>query len=188
MYNKLKKIFLIIYGSNKNIFFGVSVASLITSIILTIFMFLFQSNKVASLFFTYAAASFFAIWLILTRGIDSTEKLGHELIRLVFFLIVFIASLSCLLQIDKHYIKKTFACLGLFSSCIYFVFKLNDIFSFVKSIFNQLKIKLFNTDKPTSTGIKSVIENITVFLVSIGGFFIALKTIIETVLQISKYL
>lgn len=187
---KFKKFFSIIYGSeNKNVYFCVSIASLITSIVLAILAFLFKSDKSSSLFFTYAATIFFSIWLILTYGANSAEKLACEGVRLVIFFSAFIVSLLYLLQINisKNYFFGIFACLGLFLSCIYFIFKLNAIFDFVKTIFKQLKLKLFNTDKPTPSGIKSVIENVTVFLVSIGGFSIALKTIIETLLQIYGY-
>ncbi len=53
----------------------------------------------------------------------------------------------------------------------------------MKELFIVLKMKLFNIDKSTSTGIKAMIENITVFLVVVSGFFIAIKTIIETIIE-----
>lgn len=192
MIQKLKKIFSIIFGSQDNIFFKVSFASLITSIILALFAWLFTADYIASNFFTFTCALFFTVWIILTRGFNSAEKLIYELIRLLCFFTAFIWSLNCFLHLNSYnkihfYIAGSLSCIGLFFSCIYFISKLNDIFDFVRTIFKQIKIKLFNTDKPTPSGIKSVIENITVFLVSIGGFSIAIKTIIETVFQILDY-
>lgn len=74
--------------------------------------------------------------------------------------------------------------MGVFVSCIYFISKINDIFNYIKLIIKRLKIKVFNTDKPTSTGYKALLENITVFLVSIGGFCVAIKTIFQSIFQI----
>lgn len=50
-------------------------------------------------------------------------------------------------------------------------------------LLDKIKRKVFNTDMQNTTGIKAALENITILLGTIGTLLVALKTIIEVVIQ-----
>ena len=66
---------------------------------------------------------------------------------------------------------------------IFFISRFVDIFNFVKVLLDKIKRKVFNTDMQNTTGIKAALENITILLGTIGTLLVALKTIIEVVIQ-----
>ena len=189
MKNTLIKIFEKIFGTRKNIPFKLSLSSLVTSIIFLALEFVSQKNyNKSNDFFLYSSAFFFVIWLISAKGIDSAENLIIELARLLFFFIIFIFSLDFCISLYNYqgitfYTLGILSALGLFFCSIYFISKLSDIFDFMKNLFRQIKIKLFNSDQPATTKAQAFIENITTFLTSIGGLAIAIKTIIECISQ-----
>ena len=189
MQDKIKKILKKIYGFDKHIMFKFSISCLIMSIIMSVFIWIYKDETDFANYFTYVSAIFFSLWVIFTKGIDSLEKFLYEFVRLVIFITLFMSSVVFLLMLTSFtkpvgMIIMVLACMGVFVSCIYFTSKINDIFNYIKLIIKRLKIKVFNTDKPSSTGYKALLENITVFLVSIGGFCVAIKTIFQSIFQI----
>ena len=68
----------------------------------------------------------------------------------------------------------------------YLVAKFIDIFIFAKKVFKQIKEKLFNSVQPATSKAKALIENITTFLVSIAGLGVAIKAIIEPLINLFK--
>ncbi len=189
MQDKIKKILKKIYGFDKDIMFKFSISCLIMSLIMSVFIWIYKDETDFANYFTYVSAIFFSLWVIFTKGINSLEKFLYEFIRLVIFIALFMSSIVFLLMLTSFtkpvgMIIMILACMGVFVSCIYFISKINDIFNYIKLIIKRLKIKVFNTDKPTSTGYKALLENITVFLVSIGGFCVAIKTIFQSIFQI----
>lgn len=189
MQDKIKKILKKIYGFDKDIMFKFSISCLIMSLIMSVFIWIYKDETDFANYFTYVSAIFFSLWVIFTKGINSLEKFLYEFIRLVIFIALFMSSIVFLLMLTSFtkpvgMIIMILACMGVFVSCIFFISKINDIFNYIKLIIKRLKIKVFNTDKPTSTGYKALLENITVFLVSIGGFCVAIKTIFQSIFQI----
>lgn len=78
------------------------------------------------------------------------------------------------------------SCVGIFISFLYLIAKFIDIFIWFKKIFKQVKEKLFNSVQPATSKAKALIENITAFLVSIAGLGIAIKAIIEPLINLFK--
>lgn len=193
MKNKFIIIFETIFGTRKNIPFKLSLSSLVTSIIFLTLEFVSLKNyNESNDFFIYSSTFFFTIWLITAKGIDSAGNFFLELGRLFSFFIIFILSLGfCITFNNYHGIKLcifvALSFLGLFCCSLYFVSKLSDIFDFMKDLFKQIKIKLFNSDKPATTKTNALIENTTAFLASIGGLTVAIKTITESISQVLSY-
>lgn len=79
------------------------------------------------------------------------------------------------------------SCVGLFFCVFYFISKLADIVELIRKGFRQIKIKLFNTANPATTKFKALIENITAFLVAVGGLTVAVKVIAESLFQVLGY-
>lgn len=188
MKDKFKKIFNVVFGSDKDIPFKIATSLFITSLILSIFTWIYRENSLRLTFFTYVSSISFSFWLIFSYGIDTSAKIAYEAFRLIIFFPIFIISIYYLLPNSSNNIFIIIlSCFGIFFSCIYFSSKLDDTINFIKILFKKLKIKIFNTENTISTGFKSVLENITVFLVSIGGFLIAIKTIVEVIFQIVNF-
>lgn len=188
----LKNMFKSILGTHNITMFKLSISSLVTSCILFIFALLYQGSNNETNIFTYASALFFVLWLITTKGFDNTEKLCYEFVRLIFFFGIFIYSINYFAKCNNYhglqlYLFFTLSCIGLFLCSYYFISKLSDIFNFIRNLFEQFKSKLFYSKRPETSKLKSFIENITAFLVSVGGFAIAFKTITESIFQILEY-
>lgn len=182
-----KNFFKKIFGSDENISFKISSAFLISAIIFGIFTWIYKDEKNLTTAFTYASSIGFVCWMLIAKGIERLEYVGYESLRFLIFFYTLILSMNYLLNMPSlNIFWFIMACLCVFVSCIYVITKLNDLYSFMNALFVKLKMKLFNTDNISSTGIKAMIENITVFLVTIGSFFIAVKTIMKTLLQIRE--
>lgn len=182
-----KNFFKKIFGSDENISFKISSAFLISAIIFGIFTWIYKDDKNLTTAFTYASSIGFVCWMLIAKGIERLEYVGYESLRFLIFFYTLILSMNYLLNMPSlNIFWFIMACLCVFVSCIYVITKLNDLYSFMNALFVKLKMKLFNTDNISSTGIKAMIENITVFLVTIGSFFIAVKTIMKTLLQIRE--
>lgn len=192
MKTKIKKIFNAVFETNENIVFKFSLSSLVTAIIFTLLVLSSPKNSPQSIMFTYIATFFFSIWMIITRGVDSLQSFGMALLRLIVFFMIFIYSLNYLLTLKAENITDSIGYIILlsfllFCCCFYFISKLSDIYNFVKTVFNRIKSHVFKNMNPTTSKLNQFIANITVFLVTIGGFTIAIKTIIDTMLQIHSY-
>lgn len=66
---------------------------------------------------------------------------------------------------------------------IFFISRIIEIFNSFKLILRKMKRKLFNKEVKNTTGVKAALENITILLGAIGVLLLALKTIIEIILQ-----
>ena len=182
-----KNFFKKIFGSDENISFKISSAFLISAIIFGIFTWIYKDDKNLTTAFTYASSIGFVCWMLIAKGIERLEYVGYESLRFLIFFYTLLLSMNYLLNMPSlNIFWFIMACLCVFVSCIYVITKLNDLYSFMNALFVKLKMKLFNTDNISSTGIKAMIENITVLLVTIGSFFIAVKTIMKTLLQIRE--
>lgn len=159
-----KNFFKKIFGSDENISFKISSAFLISAIIFGIFTWIYKDDKNLTTAFTYASSIGFACWMLIAKGIERLEYVGYESLRFLIFFCILIPSMNYLLNMPSlNIFWFIMACLGVFVSCIYVITKLNDLYSFMNALFVKLKMKLFNTDNISSTGIKAMIENITVF-------------------------
>lgn len=193
MKQKIKIIFKILFGVNSDILLKINFSSLITGIIFFILAVgTLENNPNSAEIFTYISSFCLAIWISVMQESDSTSKFMTEFIRLTIFFIIFIFSAYNCLTFSLNYdsnsvVKVAFSSIGLFLCSFYFVSKLMSIFNLIKKMFRNIKIKLFNSDSPTNSKIKSLIENITAFLVAIGGLTVAIKVITESVFQIFDY-
>ena len=156
-----------------------------------------SSNIQAFNAFTYISALLLGMWLALSsiQGNNSPLEFFIEIFRLFIFFIILVFSLnfcinsSVTLQGKKLIIYSILSCIGLLVCSFYLVSKFIDIFRFVKNIFKQIKSKLFNTIQSEKTEqntskLKSFIENITTFLVSIAGLGVAIKAIVEPLINL----
>ncbi len=143
-------------------------------------------------FYMGVSAIFFAIWIILVNGIDSLEKLYFEVTRIFIFMFVFVFSFYYVLDytVNGNEINRgvtVFATFGAILCVFYLISKVVDIFNFIKKIFIQIKKSLFNTENVATSKFKAAIENGTTFLVTIGAFAIAVKTLLDAVFQVVGY-
>lgn len=187
-----KKIFKLVFGIENNLTFTLSSSFFITAIIFSLLTFLSQDNSNVMSVFTIISALFFDLWIIIIQGFDSVYKFSCSLLRLLAFFIILIFSFRNCMYFMQDYnstnlIKVIFSSMGLLLCSIYFVSKLINIFDFIKKIFTHIKAKLFNTTNPATSKAKALIENITAFLVAIGGLTVAIKVITESIFQVMDY-
>ncbi len=193
MKQKIKNIFKILFGTNSDILLKINFSSLITGIIFFILAVgTPENNPNSAEIFTYIAGICFAIWINIIQEFDSASKFMTEFSRLTIFFIIFIFSAYNCLTFSSNYdsnsiVKVAFSSVGLFLCSFYFVSKLMSIFNFIKKMFRNIKIKLFNSDNPANSKTKALIENITAFFVSIGGLTVAIKVIAESIFQVFDY-
>lgn len=195
MKQKLKKIVKIIFGTQNNISLKIHISLFITGALFFIFALLSQNiDALASKTFTILSGMLLAIWIIIVQGSDSAQEIIKEFIRLYLYLFILIFALDfCITSIyNFHGIKlvilATISCIGILCSSFYLISKFCDIFAFFIKIFKQIKIKLFGSVNPEADRIKNLIENITALLVSIAGLGVAIKTIIEPLINLIKQL
>ena len=56
----------------------------------------------------------------------------------------------------------------------------------MKKVFKYIKSKIFGSEQPTTSKIKSLIENLTTFLVTVAGLGVAIKTLVEPFFNLIK--
>lgn len=189
---QIKKMFYTIFGVKENIFFKLTLSFLVISIIFILFMINSPENSKEFIFFMYASDISFALWLIMAKGTDSAKKIVTEFMRLAIFLGSFMLSIYFFCFFSFYdgmqlIIFTILACIGLFMSVFYFISLFITMFNFAKNIFEQIKSKLFNSThciEKKTTSITAFIENISAFLVAIGGFCLTIKGIIEPAVKI----
>ena len=122
MKDKFKKIFNVVFGSDKDIPFKIATSLFITSLILSIFTWIYRENSLRLTFFTYVSSISFSFWLIFSYGIDTSAKIAYEAFRLIIFFPIFIISIYYLLPNSSNNIFIIIlSCFGIFFSCIYFI-------------------------------------------------------------------
>lgn len=195
MKQKLEKFINIIFGTKNNIALKIQISFFITGVLFACFA-LMSQNVNMTIADTFAAISgiVLAIWLIIAQGNDSAWEIMKEFIRLYFCFFILILSLEfCITSVyDFHGFKlviyTTISCIGILCCSFYLVSKFCDIFAFFIKIFRQIRIKLFGSVNSETSKIKNLIENITALLVSIAGLGVAIKTIIEPLINLIKQL
>lgn len=194
MINKIKKIVKTIFGTENNILTKFSLSCFFTGILFFALSFYFQNDSTTQPTMTFSCISgtLLAIWLISIGDVKSIQEIFKEFFRLYASFIGLIFSLDfCLNQsINLAGFKLAFGSI-LSSICIflcffYFISKFIDILMSIKKIFVHFKNKLFGSAKPTTSKIKSLIENITAFLVTVAGLGVAIKTVVEPLIDLIK--
>lgn len=194
MIEKVKKAINIILGTKNNLFLKINLSCFFTGILFCIFALMFQKEYPSqpSMVFTYISAFFLAVWLITLETKDKPWEIVKESIRLIAFFFILYYSLNFCVNISFKYngfvliAFSILSCVGIFISFLYLIAKFIDIFIWFKKLFIQIKHKLFNSVQPATSKAKALIENITAFLVSIGGLGIAIKAIIEPLINLFK--
>lgn len=192
MKEKIKKLFTFICGTEDNIFFKLTLSFLTISIIFFLFMIKAPRDSIELTFFTIAFDFSFALWLIMAKGADSASKFATELAKLIIFLGFFLFSIYFFYFFSFYRgfrlaIFAFLACMGLFISVLYFISSFITIFKFIKNVFFQFKNKLFDSAHSVEQKTKSLtsfILNISAFLAAIGGLTLAIKGIIEPLINI----
>lgn len=190
MKTKIKKLFKIVFGTDSNIIAKFNITAFISAITFLLVAMLYPTTSTEATLFSNASAFCFVIWTTITKGVESTQKFFFDLIRIFLFFTLLIFSLNICLNLSRQsniLIYGVLNCIVLFFCIFYFVSKISSIFDFIKNLFYKIKNKLFNNIAPATSKWNALIENITAFLVTIGGLTIALKTIAESLLQIKEY-
>lgn len=187
-----KTLLIKVFGSEINLRMKLSLSFLTSSLIFIIFAFIYHMNFNGDSVFTYISAVFFTLWLLILKEKDALDSVMWEFVRIVAFFWCFIGTTKycvniCVYNQELSIIKMFLSCLGMFFCTYYLACKVTDIFGFVKKMFKQLKIKLFNSDAPATSKVRSLIENCMAFLASITAFAVAIKTITETIFQMVEY-
>lgn len=194
MKNKIKKIIKTVFGTENNILTKFSLSCFFTGILFFALSLYFQSDSTTqpTMTFTYISGTLLAIWLITIENNESAWEIIKELFRLIISFVVLILSLNFCLNQSTHLFgfKLIFfsilSCIGILLCLFYLISKFIDILKSIKIAIEHFKSKLFGSEKPTTSKIKSLIENITAFLVTIAGLGVAIKTIIEPLLNLIK--
>lgn len=197
--NTLRKCINFIFGTHDNILSKMSFSLFITGFLFLVFAYSAKENNnlQSSNIFTYISSLLIGVWMASIQENKSVKSILNEAIRLIWFFYILALSLDfCLntslsLQGSALTIHAILSCIGLLSCSFYFVSKFVDIFHFVKNIFLQIKCKLFNSTEINETERKTTrltafIENITAFFVSIAGLGVAIKTIVEPIINLIK--
>lgn len=190
----LEKMFKILIGTQNNILLKFKLTLPVSATLIYTFAVIFQeeSNPKAANVFKIISGIFLAICFVLVQNDASIMGFIDGFVRLVSVLIIFIYSLNFCVNTNLNLhgfrlvIYSIFACLGLFFCIFYFISKFIDIYNFAKNLLKQIKEKLFGSTKPSTSKIKELIENITAMLIAIGGLALAIKAIIEPLVNIFK--
>ncbi len=164
----------------------------ITAIIFFILTILSNQNSNSSTTFNFISGILWSIWLEIVQYTNSIKKFFLELFRFCIFLIIFSLSLYyCFIYIVDSTLVNTIcvylSCFGIFLSTFYFISKIISMIIFFKKITSIIITKLYNTSDLVPNKIKALIENVTAFLVAIGGLLIAIKVITESIFQLMNY-
>lgn len=194
MKEKIKTTIKIIFGTKNNIALKSSFSLFISGILFLAFsaMAKDQQNLQAAEIFSYISGTLLGLWLCLIQNTDSILEIIKELFRLFVFFAILIFSLDYCINLSIYHhgfcliVSSILSCIGLLLCSFYLISKFVDIFVFIKNIFKHIKQKLFNSVQPATSKAKALIENITAFLVSIAGLGIAIKTIIEPLINLFK--
>lgn len=192
MKEKIKKVIKKIFGTENNLFLKINLSCFFTGTLFCIFALMFEKEYPSqpNIIFTNISAILLAIWIITLETKDKPWKIITEFFRLIFFFFILFFSLNFCINLSVKYngflliLFSIFSCIGMLLCSFYLVAKFIDIFIFAKKVFKQIKEKLFNSVQPATSKAKALIENITAFLVSIVGLGIAIKTIIEPLINL----
>lgn len=194
MTNKIKEIIKTVFGIENNILTKFSLSCFFTGILFFALSLYFQSDSTTqqTMTFTYISGVLFAIWIITIENKYSVCEVIKEFLRLFLSFVVLIFSLNFCLNQSIHFLGfqlvcySILSCLGILLCLFYLISKSVDILKAIKLVFGHFKNKLFGSEKPTTSKIKLLIENITTFLVTIAGLGVAIKTIIEPIFNLIK--
>lgn len=194
MNEKIKKLIKILLGTENNLFLKINLSFFFTGALFSIFALMFQKEYPSqpSTVFTYISEFLLAIWLVTLESKDKPGKIIVGFIRLIIIFFILFYSLNFCINLSVKYsgfllvLFSILACIGILFCSFYLIAKFIDIFLFTKKVFKQIKEKLFNSVQPATSKAKALIENVTAFLVSIAGLGIAIKTIIEPLINLFK--
>lgn len=183
-----------IFGTKNNIWIKANLSFFFTGALFSIFALMFQKEYPSqpTTVFTNISGTLFGVWLVTLESKDKPWKIITEFIRLIFFFCILYFSLNFCINLSVKYngflliLLSTLSCIGILSCSFYLIAKFIDIIYFVKNVFKQIKEKLFNSVQPATSKAKALIENITAFLVSVAGLGIAIKAIIEPLINLFK--
>lgn len=192
MKEKIKNVIKKVFGTENNLFIKINLSCFFTGVLFCIFALMFQKEYPSqpSIIFSCISCILLAIWLITLESKDRPWEIIKEFIRLMAFFFSLFFSLNFCINLSISYngflliLFSILSCIGILSCSFYLVAKFIDIFNFAKKVFTQIKQKLFNSVQPATSKAKALIENITAFLVSIAGLGIAIKTIVEPLINL----
>lgn len=190
--NTVKSIIKYVFGTKNNIKSKLNLSFFITGLFFFVLLFMFEDNNTIATSYAVASGAMFALWIISSRDASTATDYFIETLRFIFFLVLLYISLyiSIIVIPCSHGIKPfvliLFSCILILFCSFYYISKFIDIFTIIKSAFISTKDRLFNSIQTETSKTKALIENVTAFLVSIAGLGIALKAIIEPLINLFK--
>lgn len=190
----VKKLIKKIFGTENNIWLKANLSCFFTGFLFFIFALMLQkaSPSQPTMVFTYISEILLSIWFITLESKDKPWEIIKEFFRLMIFFFILVYSLHFCINLSVNYngfsliVLSILSCIGILLCSFYLIAKFIDIFLFTKKVFKQIKEKLFNSVQPATSKVKALMENITAFLVSIAGLGIAIKAIIEPLINLFK--
>lgn len=195
----IKKIIKFLFATENNISLKFSFSLLVTGLLFFMFGFHIQDSGNKQMLDLFGAMTSLSLgmWLTSIQEEKSIWEFIKGLFRMFIFLLILICSLNfCLnsgvtLQGTKLYIGSILSYLGIMGCSFYFISKFVDVFHFFKNLFSQVKRKIFNSiqsgeSEQKTTKLKAFIENTTAFLLSITGLAVAIKAILEPIINFVK--
>lgn len=188
----IKKIIRVIFGTQNNLFIKMNLSCFFTGVLFCIFALMLQEEYQSqpTTIFSNISGILLGAWLITLETKDKPWKIIEEFFRLIGFFFILYLSLNFCINLSINHngfllmLFSVLSCIGILFCSFYLIAKFIDIFLFTKKIFKQIKEKLFNSVQPATSKAKALIENITAFLISIAGLGIAIKTIIEPLINL----
>lgn len=190
----VEKIFKEILGTKNNLSLKIEISLFISSILIYSLAVIFQeeTNLGAANISKNISAILLVIFFVLVQNNNTIKECTYEFARLLFFFYLLFFSLDFYINTDlnthdQHLIVLSLAaCFGLFFCTFYFISKFFDIYNFIKNLFKQFKEKLFNSPNSNTSKATALIENFTALLVAIGGLALAIKAIVEPLINLFK--
>ena len=189
-----EKIFKIIFGTKNNIMLKFKLSLPVSATLIYVFAIIFQekTNPETAQVLIYISGILLLTCFVVVQNNSTIVDFLCEFIRLMIFFFILIFSLDFCVNTNLNIhgwrliLYSILACLGLFSCTFYFIAKFLDIYNFIKNLFKQIKERLFNSTSSSTSKLTALIENITALFVAIGGLALAIKAIIEPLINLFK--
>lgn len=186
----LKKILM----TQNNIFLKFKVSLLVTSPLIYTLAVTFQkdSNPEAANIFEIISGILLFLFYVLVQNNESVVGLinGFVYSTVIFIILIYSLNFSVNTNVNYHGFQLIFysivACAGLLLFTFFLISKFIDIYNFICNLFNQLKEKLFNSPAPNTSKLNTLIEHITALFATIGSLTLAIKAIVEPLVNFSK--
>ena len=148
-----------------------------------------EANPEAADIFEVISGILLFLFFVLVSNNDSVVEFIKGFVYLIIAFITLIFSLDFCINdsLNYHGFRLIFysiiACLGLLFVIFFLISKFVDVYIFIRDLFIHFKEKLFNSPESSTSKITKLIENMAAIFTAIGSLALAIKTIIEPLIN-----